>query len=369
MKTARTGRKRRWILLLCAIAFLGVAIMFSRRFYNPKSNKTVAFPVSMSPPMAQTIPKTSQAFTRPDIAFAESATKELAPIAPIDARTVIKYGRNEGQLGMIRENGQTPVGPESFTLDSQGNILLADTVNHRMLVFSADGAYLRGITFSRHIPVNDIVLVGANNFCVYDHMEHSLHLFDDKGALQQTLVLKPGDIDTRGYFHVVDGAVYFADAAERDVLVATFINGLLVPADTSAIRMSNGIHSSSSRIYSVTLSRGTSVQVEIQKSTSESRPLNVNIPLDHVVSAVFIGEDVEQNFYIQTEVIYENKVNLAIQIFNFVGVLQGAVKIAQNDYALWTSKLVMVTPSGDIVQFIPQREQAQICIYKKVTSL
>jgi hypothetical protein len=35
----------------------------------------------------------------------------------------------------------------------------------------------------------------------------------------------------------------------------------------------------------------------------------------------------------------------------------------ENDYALWTAKLVDVRPDGTIVQFLPQREQAKLNLF------
>ncbi len=61
---------------------------------------------------------------------------------------VLKYGDGEGELGMVKEKEQEPVGPESFAVGKDGGILVADVVNQRVAIYSSDGTYLRSIALA-----------------------------------------------------------------------------------------------------------------------------------------------------------------------------------------------------------------------------
>jgi len=275
------------------------------------------------------------------------------------AQIILQYGEGEGELGMVRENGQTPVGPESFAVSWNGDILVADVVNHRVLVCTSNGNYLRSIELPG-VALGDVMADEQGRVYVYDQVRHALHQYGADGALQSVLALNPADIDTRGYFHIANHSVYFADAAVRDVLVATLEDGVLRPPPESAERLTGGIHAASGRIYLVNIIRDEALQLQIREAAEQhtSRTLEVTSP--GIVSARYVGEDLAQRFYIQIERLAENSVVLEVLAFSAAGEPLTARRMPENDYALWTAKLVDVRADGTIVQFLPQREQASL---------
>ena len=280
----------------------------------------------------------------------------------LSTQKILKYGRAEGEFGMIHEKEQPPVGPESFAVGKDGSILVADVVNQRVVFYSSAGTYLRSIDLPG-IALGDVTADAQGRLYVYDQVRHALHQYDAQGAPQSALDLTPADIDTRGYFHVAGNAVYFADAAARDVLVATVQDGVLTPADKAAERTTDGVHGESGRVYSMSLDEGKAVQLQLRDPAAQSATQSIEVPLPGIVSARYVGEDQARRFYVQTERLDETTIVLEVLAFSLTGERLATTPMPENDYAIWTSKLVDVGADGTIVQFLPQRDQAKLNLF------
>jgi hypothetical protein len=278
------------------------------------------------------------------------------------SQRVLKYGGGAGEVGMVAEREQTPVGPESFAVRKDGAVMVADVVNHRLAVYSANGAYLHSIPLPG-IALGDVTADAQGRVYVYDQVRHSLHQFDTQGTPQSALDLQPKDIDTRGYFHVAGNAVYFADAAARDVLVATLENGVLTPPAETADRRTDGVHGESGRVFSIALEKGQAVRLEVRDPAATLAAQTLEVPLAGVVSARFAGEDQAGRFYVQTERLAGTGIALEVLAFSPTGEQLGTTRMPENDYAIWTAKLVDVGSDGTIVQFLPQRGQAKLNLF------
>ena len=274
----------------------------------------------------------------------------------------VKYGGAEGELGMIIGGGQSPVGPEAFALGRDGTVLVADAVNHRVAVYSGTGDYLRSLSLPG-IALGDVAADAQGRLYVYDQVRRALYQYDDAGQSLSTLQLDPADIDTRGYFHVVANSVYFADAAARDVLVANLQEGTLTAPESSAARKADGIHADSGRIYSIGMDTGQALRVQVNDPAAPNVALNLSVPLPGVVAARYAGEDQAQRFYVQTESQAGTRIVVDVLAFSPAGELLATTRLPQNDYVIWTTKLVDVGASGTIVQFLPQREQARLNLF------
>jgi len=277
---------------------------------------------------------------------------------------ILNYGSAEGEIGMIRGSGQSPVGPESFAIDSDGSTVVADLVNQRVLFYSSDGSFLRGFAL-QGIVLNDIAVDAQGNVYVYDQMHSALSKYDMQGSPQQVLQINSPDIETRGYIHVVNDSIYLADAATRDVLIASISGGLLTAVDTSLDRTTEGIHGESGRVYSVDLVKGAALKVSARGPTESQATLQLEIPCPGIVSATFVGEDVNRCFYIQIESLAGESVALEVCALNATGELLAVIRMPENNYALWTTKLVAVRPDGGIVQFLPQGGHAKLTLFSR----
>jgi hypothetical protein len=280
---------------------------------------------------------------------------------PLSAQRVLKYGRGEGEVGMVHLREMEPVGPESFAVARDGRILVADVANQRVVIYARDGTYLRSIAVPG-IALGDVVADPQGRVYVYDQVGRALHQYDADGTARGTLNLNPKDIDTRGYFHAAGDAIYFADAAVRDVLVATVQDGQLVAPDASVERTTDGIHGESGRVYAVSLDRGKALELQVREP-AQGAAQTFEVALPGVVSARYAGEDEAQRFYVQTERLSGASIVLEVLAFNAAGQLLNATRMPENDYAIWTAKLVDVRSDGTIVQFLPERDQAKLNLF------
>ena len=263
---------------------------------------------------------------------------------------------------MIFGKEQPPVGPESFAVGKDGAVLVADVVNQRVLFYDSGGSYLRSMSLPG-IALGDVTTDDQGRVYVYDQARRTLLQYGADGTPRSTLDLSPKDIDTRGYFHVAGNAVYFADAAARDVLVGTVQDGLLVAPDKSVERTTDGIHGESGCIYSVSLDKGQALRVEVRGRAAEPEIQTIQVPLPGILAARYAGEDQGQRFYIQTEKVDGSGIALEVLAFSSVGELLAVTRMPENDYAIWTAKLVDVRADGAIVQFLPQRDQAKLNLF------
>jgi hypothetical protein len=268
---------------------------------------------------------------------------------------ILAYGSGLGEIGMRRVPGETPVGPESYAIGPEGNILIADLVNQRIVVCGPDGSHLRDVEV-QGISLNDLAVDTNGTIFIYDQREHRLYAGDTMAGFTNSLTLDPRDIDTRGYFHVVGDAVYFADAATRDVLVAKLAGTELHHPEPAVQRQSNGIHSEDGTLYEVSIKRGESVQVRISGPTSRE----LELPLTDVVAARFVGSDRTGRFFLSTERLESGRVSLELIGVGADGALVERTGLPDNDYAIWTAKLIESSPEGQIIQFVPGEENAKL---------
>lgn len=72
----------------------------------------------------------------------------------------------------------------------------------------------------------------------------------------------------------------------------------------------------------------------------------------------FVGEDDARRFYIQTERLEDDRVVLEVLAFSATGERLAVIQMPENDYAIWTAKLVDVRGDGALVALLPQQDQA-----------
>lgn len=344
----RNGRWNRAVLAATGVALLIVIILSIWTASHRRQTQT----------LTERAAQTNSSVSPADGIHA--TTQSAAP--RLSTQRVLKYGGLDGQLGMVRGNEQPPVGPESFAVGKDGGILIADVVNQRVVLYSSDGVFRRSLNLPG-TALGDVAVDGQGQIYAYDQVRRTLQQYATDGTLRSTLNLKAADIDTRGYFHVSGNAIYFADAALRDVLVGTLQDGLLAAPDPAMQSRTEGIHGESGRMYSVAMAKGEALQLEIADPAAPSAPVSIHVPLQGIVSARFAGEDQARRCYLQTERLAENRIVLEVLAFSPSGQLFSAVRMPENDYAIWTAKLVDVQSDGTIVQFLPQQEQAKLNLF------
>ena len=276
---------------------------------------------------------------------------------------VIPYGSSIGQVGMIRTSGGSWIGAESFGFDSEGNLAIGDLINRRMLFFSENGEFIAATDLSGFV-INDFFVDSCNQIYVFSQSEMALVQYNSRGSEIAALSLS-GLINTRGYFHLEGDSVYHAEACERDVLIGKIKEGKLRGLTESEGMKTEGIVTESGCACLVKISRLKAVSLSVSPLNGD-QALECKIDTPGVVSARFIGEDKHLNRYVQIERIHEgtdHQILLSVIKFDKSGA-HSTFECAENDYESWTSRLLVVRKDGAVLQFIPQRRQAKINLYK-----
>jgi hypothetical protein len=281
----------------------------------------------------------------------------------LSTKTVVKktiqYGNQEGELGVARGISDAAFGPQSFTVAPNEHLFLADSVNNRVLIYSKNGEFVRSVSIPQ-FNISDVVVDEDENIIVYDHSQRTIAQFDSSGKLLKALALDPAAIEILGYFHIVGSSIYFANAANKDVLVGNISSGTLSPPDLVSARDSDGIHGESGKIYAVDIEKGRLLKVRVHDIGGvDDADISLSVP--GILAARYVGEDQSGRFYIHTERAEQNNVVLEVKIFDSGGTFLATTSIPENDYAFWTPKLLMIRRSdGAIVQFLPEATQAKL---------
>lgn len=282
----------------------------------------------------------------------------------LSSSTVVHYGSGPGDIGIHRSSDQTPLGPESFGFDTDGNLIVGDRINRRMLLFSRDGNLLENTVLS-DVVINDILIDRSRNIYVYSQQKGELSQFDQKGTRLSTLKVEK-DVETRGYFHLVGSSIFFADSGEQDVLIGVLDEGNLREPDGEDLKRREGIVTESGATCRVGITKNAAITLEVLPPNGGGI-LQYQCEVPGVVSATFLGEDKEVNRYVQVESLRagtEHEVALSVVRFDESGIPMPAIEIKENSYDFWTSKLLAVAEDGSIFQFLPQQGQAKINLYK-----
>jgi hypothetical protein len=106
--------------------------------------------------------------------------------------------------------------------------------------------------------------------------------------------------------------------------------------------------------------RGVAFRLTVREPETDAPAQSRQVPVPGLLSARFVGEDAARRFYVQVETLEAGGVALGVIAFTPEGRPVRTLRLPENDYALWTARLLDVQPDGTLVQFLPQREQAKL---------
>lgn len=268
--------------------------------------------------------------------------------------SAFSYGSGPKNIGVINENEGAQAGPASFCTASDGTLYIADTVNNKIKIYSAEGEYLSDVALKGQGP-NDISLDKNGNIYVYD-LNGSMYQYDNKGNPKAEIAMDESRWDTLGPMHVVDNQIFARVNGAGDMLLATIENGnLQLPAkdqQKSSEVVETGVQGATSgnRYTAVLHEEARGAEVKITSSSGDSTAF---IPLPDIVSAEVLGEDRFENFYVKTEADKNNEIQVEVSKFDSSGNYDGTLAIPGNDYAFWSIKTLTVNEEGVIDQMMP----------------
>jgi len=264
------------------------------------------------------------------------------------------YGSGLKDIGVINEGEGAQAGPASFCTGSDGTLYIADTVNNKIKIYSAEGKFLSAVSLKGQGP-NDISLDKNGNIYVYD-LNGSLYQYDSKGNPKAEIAMDESRWDTLGPMHVVDNRIFAEVNGTGDMLLATIKDGeLKLPAgdsQRSSEIVETGVTGANSgnRYTAVLHEKARGAEIEIADSFGSSTAF---IPLQDIVSVEVLGEDRLANFYVKTEADKNNKIQVEVSKFDSSGNYGGTLLIPGDDYAFWSIRTLTVNPEGAIDQVMP----------------
>lgn len=276
----------------------------------------------------------------------------------------IAYGKEEEMVGMVYVQDQPRLGPESFSNDSEGNLYVCDGVNQRIQIFSQNGKHQSTIFLEKGMRASDVAIDRSGFIYVYD-AQGKLYQYDRKGNLLRTIDVDSSRWQVRMAMHMVGGNIYIRNVDQEDVLIGKVIKGALTAPTTEELAQppEKGIHGSSGRRYILTLLRWQKGVVEMLDTSGTT--VKIEMPIKDIVSTTFLQEDNQGNFYIQTERVEDNKIVLEVHKFDAQGNLLTVIPIPDTNYSTWTIKLLSLDDEGNIYQFLPGKEKAQLNVFQR----
>jgi hypothetical protein len=279
----------------------------------------------------------------------------------------VDYGIGKERVGMLLVKSLPPLGPESFSNDSEGNLYICDTVNHRIQVFSPDGNYKFTVPLNKRIMANDIAIDNLAFIYVYDDLQGKLYQYDKFGDVINEIKVDNTRWSSRRPLHIVDDKIYIKSSDGREMLIGKITKGLLVaPTKDDLLKSSEigALGKFSARKYPVSLIRGEKAVMDIV-DMGGAKIKSIELPIKGIASIEFLQEDIMGNFYIQTERVENERIILEVHKFNLNGNFLTTISIPENDYHSWSVKLLSVDERGNIFQFLPGEKSAQLIVFQQ----
>ena len=284
----------------------------------------------------------------------------------LTATSNLGYGNKKDQVGVIFAPESSAIGPTSFAVDSEEQLYICDGVNNRIQVKSIKREQLKQIPLdtgslkNKDIFPFDIAVIGSDLVIVYDEVG-KLYQLDSEGNLKKSIKVDTNQWSVKMEMHKVGNNIYMQCVDQIDHLIGVIENNRLrIPTnDEKEHHKKPGIHGESGRRYLAGLDRWEKGWIEVFEPDDEPG-FTIELPVPGIVSVKFLGEDENENIYIQVEWTEEVGVNLEVHIFNSQGESIDVLKIPDNHYHYWTVKLLSVDEKGNIHQLLPLEDRVEL---------
>lgn len=258
----------------------------------------------------------------------------------------INYGSSDEELGLYIEPETPPIGPHAFSVDSEGNLYIADPVNSSIKIFSGREKKVLKI-FSVKDFYDDLSVSPSGDIYLLNRSSSEIIRIDrkeerEKFKVEQNLALKPCKLrlwknkvflEVKGEtksFHIFD-----KEKVEKGFY---FYKVEYIGNNRGYIKKFDSDGNLVSRFY---------------------------LERENLASLEFLNEDAEGNIYVQIEfIVSEDRVGLEVIKINRRGETIFMLNIPENDYFLWTSRLLYVNERGWIYQVLPKRDFVRVNIWK-----
>ena len=306
----------------------------------------------------------------PDVGREEERVSETEEESetPVSYRLVssrrLGYGDGPGEVGIVDDPGHDIAGPESFSVDANGNFVVCDTVNQRIQIVNTESGNHSEVALPADAVPADLAVHASGTLLAYDYAGRLDH-YDEAGNRIGSVAVDAARWDVRMELHIDGAEVRMRDVDQREHLLGIVEDGRLREITREELDRNgtvSGIRGASGRTYRTELERWSRGRVEVAHLDSVTRT-EVDLEVPGIVSLRYLNEDREGNFYMQVERVEAEEVFLEVHRFDAAGEPEAVVGIPENDYHHWTVKLLSVDDRGHIYQALPQPDGMRLNVF------
>ncbi len=279
----------------------------------------------------------------------------------------VPYGSGKGEVGTFDEGEGAFMGPKSFAVDDKGNILICDTVNSRIQIYSSGGKYLSTIPIVTEGIAEDIALDSFGFIYICDNTGR-LFQYDKNGNFVSEINIDKGLLKGGGTLHIVNNEINFYTCDYStcgDIIIGrTSLNdGRVLVSKEIGFFKEKGKQGLSGKKYMTGLKRFEKGELEIRDGGNATLK-SISFPLKDILSIKFLGEDGGENFFIKTERDDDNK-KLIVEVhkFNANGDYLNSIQMQPSDIRFWSVKNYEVSKDGTIYEFLPEKDRLRFNIF------
>lgn len=253
----------------------------------------------------------------------------------------IPYGPET--IGVLVEKEMPPIGPYGFTVDHMGSLIIPDPVNGDVKRIDRDGKISSIVPLKGYF--DDIEVDPSGKILILDRSRSLIIYLDPSSPKAQELELDPQTVITPTKFFKWKGNIYLNNID---------FPHLIDPQTKSGV-LPKPLH--------IDLSEENLQITPVQeKGVPEEK---INLTVRNLLSAEFLGQDKDGNYYIQVEKARgETSVELSVLVVDPEGKIIEAIDIPRNDYFVWTSRLLYLDEKGNIYQVLPASDAIYINIWE-----
>lgn len=266
---------------------------------------------------------------------------------PLQYSREFRYGKSRGEFGIIIEKEIEPIGPCAFTVDKYGNIYIEDPINSVIKVINPGEDRI-----IKEIPIDgmydDIAIDAALKIYLLDRSQSRILAVDETGKCET--MLKDGKLLEEGFW------------------LSSTPSGLFLVSEQESYNIkdeycTNGVVSKSGMSYKTEWYNESTGILKVLDKTGKSQQ-EIEIKRQGLASIYFLGEDTDGNIYLQIEyIVSETEVGLEVIKLSKEGKKISTLQIPENNYYVWTSRLLFVDTFGKLYQVLPKSNCLKINIW------
>ncbi len=253
------------------------------------------------------------------------------------------YSKGESSFGLKVKSEEEPIGPYSFAIGGpENNIYITDPVNGFIKVISATtGDIVQNIPFKGYY--DDIRVDRQGMIYILDRTGQRIISLAEDGKTLEAINLEYNTVKYPCKLTLKDDNVYIKNMTQQKLINAK----TKMPASST---------------YEVDI-KGQRLDVFYLKNGNIKQIAGIKV--DNIASAEFLGTDRAGNIYIQIEVKKPvTGVSLKVLRLKPSGKLTGDYTIPENDYFVWTARLLDIDGNGNIYQILPAKDHLEINVWK-----